>query len=70
MANLFIASSQQQHKSMIVGCITYPTLSTFSVGGNRNTGKETHDFRKSVELLLISHDGWVRRPNGESDMRP
>ena len=38
---------------------TYPTLSTFPVGGNRSTRRKPTTFGRALSILL-SHEDWVR----------
>ena len=38
---------------------TYPTLSTFPVGGNRSTWRKPTTFGRAL-TLLFSHEDWVR----------
>ena len=38
---------------------TYPTLSTFPVGGNRSTRRKPTTFGRAL-TLLFSHEDWVR----------
>ena len=38
---------------------TYPTLSTFPVGGNRSTRRKPMTFGRAL-TLLFSHEDWVR----------
>ena len=63
-SNIFYLAQPQgqgHHNSvrqLLSALITYPTLSTFPVGGNRSTRK-THDFRQSVDYTLAQED-WVR----------
>ena len=37
---------------------TYPTLSTFPVGGNRSTRRKPTTFGRAL-TLLFSHENWV-----------
>ena len=39
--------------------ITYPTLSTFPVGGNRSTRRKPTTFGRAL-TILFSHEDWVR----------
>ena len=63
---LFILLTSRQgqghHNSvgqLLWALITYPTLSSFPVGGNRNTRRKPTTFGR-VLTLLFSHEDWVR----------
>ena len=53
---------QGHHNSMsrlLWARITYPTLSTFPVGGNRSTRRKPTTFGRAL-TILFSHEDWVR----------
>ena len=60
----YVALPQRQghHNSvsqLLWAHITYPTLSTFPVGGNRGTRIKPTTFGRAL-TLLFSHEDWVR----------
>ena len=60
----YLASPQGQghHNSvsqLLWARITYPTQSTFPVGGNRSTRRKPTTFGRAL-TILFSHEDWVR----------
>ena len=59
---LALPQGQGHHNSvsqLLWARITYPTLSTFPVGGNRSTRRKPTTFGRAL-TILFSHEDWVQ----------
>ena len=59
---LTLPQGQGHHNSvsqLLWARITYPTLSTFPVGGNRSTRRKPTTFGRAL-TILFSHEDWVQ----------
>jgi hypothetical protein len=54
------AGSPQQHMPITVGPLTLTHPVNFPCGRKPEYQGKTHDFRRSVDFLLFSHEDWVR----------
>ena len=53
------AGSHNSVSHLLWARITYPTLSTFPVGGNRSTRRKPTTFGRAL-TILFSHENWVQ----------